>query len=500
MVFSLLPGRASAAKFGPHYGWGLLCLFWAVGITYAVVSMQPWLPIPIGHKLVFNEMMANLLQGRFDISPATIGAEAVSYNGRSYAYFGIFCAFLRLPLLLTGNNDVDITAASILIAAALSLACRLYTAALIINRLGASSVHPILRVAVIVAVLTNGESIQFLIPSIYQEVISWGSALASLFVLLLVRIVLGFGKPGAAGYAALALVAGLALLCRVTFGLGAYCAIVAMLGVQLTKTGREEGRLRIPIRLWIPAASILALFAVLAMGVNYARWGNPLTFVPVQHQEILERLYPDRAPRMEKYGALNIERVPFSLQYYFAPIWAVTDKDGRFLLQSQQVTLFDDVEFPPSSLILSDSLFFLLAAIGLRALIFRPQAIDRPQCARAALAGLMTPWLVMLMAISLTHRYRMEFYPALDFAAYMGLSDLVRRDKPFSKLGRLMLMILPTSAMALAFVTLVSYGLLGPRPATDFNVKRGWIGLLEDRLAGRNVLKTAPDFIRQRQK
>ena len=478
----------------PLVGTRLLCLIWLIGAVYAFVCMSHWIIRPVPGGLVFNELLSNLLQGRFDISPATISGEAFSYQGRSYAYFGLFCAILRLPLLLSGHINVDMTGVSLLVAAMISLACRLFIVAAILNK--AQNVHPLLRWAVLLAVVTNGESIQYLYPNIYQEVVSWSAALASLFVLLALRLVLGFVRPGAGHYALLALIAALALTCRVTAGLGLYCALGLMIGVQILRSWKLPGGLARFLRKLTPAAAILTIGLVLALGVNYARWGNPLTFVPLQYQAISNAQYPDRLPRLEQQGAMNLRRVPFSLQYYFAPVWAITNERGEFLLQSQQVELFDDVELPPSSLFLSDALLCLLAAFGLRALVARPSRLPDPVLGGAALTGLAIPAGLVLTVIGLTFRYRMEFYPAFDFAACIGLADLVWNKRPLPKFAAPLAAVLSLSSAAVALVSFLSYVLIGFGPATDFIVTRGWIGLLEDKVAGKNIYRNhraAPD-------
>jgi hypothetical protein len=471
-----------------------LCLLWVAGIFYAARCMQGYLIRPAGGQLVFNEMLSNLLHGRFDLDPAAMGDDAFIYQGRSYAYFGIFCAFLRLPLLLTGRLDIDMTGLSIWIAAAISLASRLAMVASIFNK--GRPANPLLRLAVLAAVVTNGESIQFLLPNIYQEVVSWGDALASVFVLIAARLVLGLGKGTAANYAVMALIAGLALLCRVTFGLSLYCALALMGIVEVLRARRADRQIPVCLRRLAPAAATLAIFAMLTGSVNYARWGNPLTFMPLQYQTLMAKGRPDRPLRLERYGAVNLRRVPFSLQYYFAPIWALNAPSGKLLLQSQQQELYDGVEFPPGSIFLSDTLFCILAAIGLWTLAVGADSLVDPPLAKAALIGLTAGPCVMLAATYLAFRYRLEFYPALNFAAYIGLKKLVGRERALPKPMLPIFGFASVSAMIVAFLTLLSYALLGARPATDFNVARGWIGLLEDRAAGKNVLSaefTSPD-------
>ena len=51
--------------------------------------------------LSFNSMLQHMLAGSVDVDPAVIGYEGFARDGRVYAYFGPFCALLRLPLNLT---------------------------------------------------------------------------------------------------------------------------------------------------------------------------------------------------------------------------------------------------------------------------------------------------------------------------------------------------------------------------------------------------------------
>src|ERR1035441_8288016 len=54
---------------------------------------------PTDEGLTFNSMLEHLLHGRFDVDPEAIGNEGFLRDGRVYAYQGVFCALIRLPLL-----------------------------------------------------------------------------------------------------------------------------------------------------------------------------------------------------------------------------------------------------------------------------------------------------------------------------------------------------------------------------------------------------------------
>src|SRR5580692_7473291 len=71
-------------------------------------------------NLTFNSMLDHLVHGQFDVDPNTVGAEGFLRKGHVYSYWGITCALLRLPLLLFGRLDLDVTTWSCLAAVCLA--------------------------------------------------------------------------------------------------------------------------------------------------------------------------------------------------------------------------------------------------------------------------------------------------------------------------------------------------------------------------------------------
>src|SRR5271156_840461 len=57
----------------------------------------------------FNSMLDHLSHGQFDVDPTIIGGEGFLRNGHVYAYWGITCALVRLPLLVFRRLDLDVT-------------------------------------------------------------------------------------------------------------------------------------------------------------------------------------------------------------------------------------------------------------------------------------------------------------------------------------------------------------------------------------------------------
>jgi hypothetical protein len=249
----------------------------------------------------------------------------------------------------------------------------------------------------LISVILGGPHIQFLRPSIYQEPIGWACAQAMAFVWLTMR-----GLTAAKGFDRstvcwMAVCAGLALLTRVSFGIGLYAAF----GLLLLARRRP--------REWPAPAGILLAFIVMTGIVNQGRWGNLLTFADFSHYDLSQDVYPDRLGRIAAYGAFNAARIWLGLDYYFLPIWVWIRADGHVLFAESQATLMDAMELPPGSFLLTDPLLLGLAVAGALSV--------RDRVRTALLLGLCVPPVLMLCAISMAHRYRMEFYPMLFLAA-----------------------------------------------------------------------------------
>ena len=73
---------------------------------------------PHQNGLVFNSMLDHLLHGGFDVDRSVIQSEGFTRDGRTYAYFGVVPALLRLPLMwLPPFMTLDFTAVFCAVAA-----------------------------------------------------------------------------------------------------------------------------------------------------------------------------------------------------------------------------------------------------------------------------------------------------------------------------------------------------------------------------------------------
>jgi hypothetical protein len=133
--------------------------------------------------------------------------------------------------------------------------------------------------------------------------------------------------------------------------------------------------------------------------------------------------------------------------------------------------MFDAVELPPSSFFFADLLPICFIAFLLYALKTRRSKALLPIGRWVALAaGLVVPCVLMLAAIYMSYRYRMEFYPLIDLLAFLGLYAVVSDEAllaSFSKWRRWMLTATLVSVIA-SFAMLVLYELSEFGPSRDF--------------------------------
>jgi hypothetical protein len=390
-----------------------------------VASGELFAPVP--HGLAFNSMLLHLLNGSFDVDPVAIGDEGYLRGGLVYSYFGIFPALLRLPLLgVSDFSKTDFTRLSCL-AAVTAMAFFKLASVFVVWRARGSSQRLVLLALLVVAVVLSGPQIQFLRGLIYQEVVLWAGALAACFVYIVLR-----GYYTQNGFTAgilicLALVAGLCLLTRVSTALGLYTAL-GLLGIRLgwqavrSKQAHPGSAKVTPIAVFL----ILSAFVAIAAFINFERWGNPLTFVDLHLSIWAQTHAPERLSRVDEYGEFNLSRGWYGFLYYFFPIWAFSNGDGTLLWSDFQHRMIDAAELPPSSFLISDPLIVLLAIFALVQLVRQRDSLDRTTLA-PILIGLTIPGVLMLFAISMTFRYRMEFYPFFELLAFLGFGALLSR-------------------------------------------------------------------------
>ncbi|NMJ43897.1 hypothetical protein GWK16_21800 [Roseomonas sp. JC162] len=378
--------------------------------------------------LALNSMAINILQGRFDVDPNSILYEGFDRDGRTYAYFGILPALLRLPLLpFIDLSTVQVEGPMRYAAMVIAAIGTLKIVEQLAEMFPESHAHDFLVGILVRAAIFSGPPILLSLRwDIYNEVTLWAWAFASWFVAAAWPLLRAGSNATTGRLIWLVALSGLCLLTRPTTGIGLLLAtglltIVLMLeprgGQQAGAFTRFLLAIR-EVRFLLPAALAL-LFILAAGGVNYARWDNPFTFADMRAQTEQIRLFPDRLDRLDRYGLFNLDRLWLGLSYYFLPLWAIS-WNGRLLFQEDASRLVDALELPPSSFFLTDPMTVVLAAIGGVALLRQSLPQVAPGRAIAILAGLTFAPTLMLVAWFMSFRYRVEFMPLFFVLAGLG--------------------------------------------------------------------------------
>lgn len=458
-----------AASPAAIYGMVVLAIAVYAG-TLTDFKFQFFRDAPYGYT--FNSMLEHMLRFRFDVDPDAIGGEGFIRDGRVYAYFGPFPALLRLLFLpFVDLRTVDVSVASCFMAAVLSGLAKVGALRTLQRSVPAGPATSVLFAVAFLVALFSGAQLQFLAPTIYVEVVLWDGAFAALFLWGVAR-----GAFGSRGFTpgllmALASCAGAALLTRVSTGLGLYVATVCLAAyLGLTRFGGSEApgggppihARRLATMLFQPMtlypALILAGFALACAIVNYERWGNPLTFTDLHRNIIYLTQFPDRIARLDRYGEFNVRRLWYGIMYYFFPVWVWHDSSGQFLFTTYRTQFLQWIELPPSSFFVSDPLLLLTCGYGLRCLAKKSVGGVDTGPFRALAVGLAVPPALMLIAISMSFRYRIEFYPFLDLGALLGLyAYCARADRDGRAAGgRVNVLILSLAAWSVAAAILLA--------------------------------------------
>lgn len=409
-------------------GLAFLIFFYYLGVATGF-SFDAW-PSTSG-GFVFNQQLRSLLDLRLDIDPRVIGNEAFVRDERSYTYFGIWSALLRLPVI--GQLWRDWTTVYCAMAASIAAVCLLKTTRDITTP-ASDHRQRLLLVAVSISLIFSGPQLELLgKPSVYVEAVLWGYASCCVFICAGVPLLLG-RAPSQARLSVLAAAATAGLLARVSTGLSLYVACGALLAVVLLARQLRRPAPSLPPRFWLLPAMLMTAGIVVSLAVNALRWGNPLEFAPLS----LNRYYaadPVRLARLERQGAFSIGRVPDALSYYAAPDWffAAEPGDARF---ARVAARFDGPEGPPVGIVQAQTLWLGLAAIGLFTLC-RARLGWYPTSGIAAVAlGLAVAPLVIASYHYLAFRYRAEFAPLILLFALLGLRVLLQRLPSVSPLLR----------------------------------------------------------------
>jgi hypothetical protein len=382
-----------------------------------------------------------LLDGHLDVDPRDVSIEGFRIDGRTYTYFGLVPALLRMPVLLvTHDLDGELTRLSMLLACVVLLA----GGALLqwrVRRLLAPE-RPVeradLAAAALVQLVLGAGAITLYLAGravVYHEAELWGAAFAVSALAAIVSVIAD-AAPRAIAWAGL--LAALALNTRFSVGLAPVAALAVLaLGATAGLWTRERGR---RLMQWagsfgprgggraavaLLAAAVLVPLAVHGV-VNAAKFGQPFG-IPIEKQVQSQGDPSRRAALAANDGTIfGVKFVPTTLLQAVRPDAVGDVRAFPFVgLPAGQATVVGDVRFdtidPSLSAVTSMPALLTLTLVGLVGLARRPD--QRPLL--GVLVATVSGFVVTLTIAFVTTRYLADFLPFLALGAVIGLQLLL---------------------------------------------------------------------------
>ena len=414
----------------------------AVACLYYIVLMTNGTFNLFGHEvlgLVFNSMFENMLHGKFTIDPEVLRYkdvfEAMVKDGKTYMYFGVVPALLRG--LVAPFVDLNVTYVSRLSVLAGLFITVFFQVKAMLRIIGAFEPNLFIRrlyYVTLIGVLFSGPYVFLAVnASVYHEPIIWASVAVAVFNYFLIDVAMRRDLPNLSAINAVAVFAGICLLSRVNVAIGIYVGLPVLIFffsyVNYHQRQKFVSRLEYPnntgaddettggessgLRLVITPLVILFAFAVAYLGINYARWGNPLMSAYFEG-------YAERSKPLEKYGVFNPRRIPFAVRYY--------------MIGTNEQRKFTRMEGPRVSMIATNFFLLLLGLFGAVCLIWKFRSDLRfhmPLIIGVACQGITV--ILALMFAALTIRYRMDMWGTISLCVMAGLYFCTQRSASLSK-------------------------------------------------------------------
>lgn len=339
-----------------------------------------------------------ILAGKLSMPPSVLWIEGITIHGRTYMYYGVFPALLRIPVLLvTHRLDGRMTQPSLVLAFVVALVCtaRLCGKARSLVRGSAPvTVREALFGALLVLIVGLGTTFLYLGSTalVYEEAELWGAALTLATFDALAGFIV---RPTGWKVAAIGVLATLAMLTRGSVAAGAMVSICLVAAVYLLAWGADHlgtlsraGRgaaalvrasgVRVGDQVGRRAAELLGAVAVPAVAyiaINEARFDTPFS-VPFNRQ-LLSAVSPHRKAVLAANGGslFGLKFLPTNLLAYVRPDALVTTSIFPWLSFPARDTVIGHLLYDTlgrtSSVPASMPVLFIASLIGLYA-VFRP--------------------------------------------------------------------------------------------------------------------------------
>ena len=387
---------------------------------------------------VFDNMLVHLLRGEFTVDREAIDYEAITQDGKTYTYFAVFPAILRLLAMpFVDIAQAELARLSCLTAVVIFVVLQLRTLLIVHYSLpGGSRIRGLFTVMVAATVLSGPQLYILGSAWVYHEPILWGAVLAAAFNLIVIRTALSGNDLRTSDLALLAALAGLAVNTRAPIGVALYLGTVLLVGWAAWSRHapeRTEWKWSASGKVLVRALSglardphislpvlVLGLLAGAAGIVNFGRWGNPLPFGGANYTYWIQH-HPNVIVAVRDYGAFNLDRIGIAVLYYATGIPYILKSVPPFAEFLRSAVM----EAPPFTPLLTNPLTVILAGLGLYRLWCRPDLQPRSLATlRIALIGHASAVVLILTFFTFTLRYRFDFAPFVTLAAFVGYRSL----------------------------------------------------------------------------
>lgn len=382
----------------------------------------------------YDAQARSIIAGHLNVPPAAIGSEAFSFQGKTYGYFGIGPALLRIPLVVAFQNmDGRWSRLMMMIACTINLICAYCILQTILGDRAVNSRPQRVLHSLFILCAGIGSTNVFLVARsfTYHEAIMWAGTFALLFTLTIIKY---FAQPRGSLLVLAGFFAFMSLHSRATVGVGTLLAMCVVAGVLIRRAfGKPEaGRLTLAFAgdnkallhaLIAGTAVIIILSSYFA--VNFAKF-RTFDGVPLRYYNF----YAQNPGYLQMTGGrqLHLENIPTTAATYFGMRglwldprfpWIFPSREASFIGSPAIMVVEGFSTFPVSMPAL-----FVLALLGFLPLIRGSSETVRRL--RLPSVALFLGGGIMLATVAITERYLHDLYPALIICAAIGVGRIER--------------------------------------------------------------------------
>jgi hypothetical protein len=378
----------------------------------------------------YDAQARSILAGHLDVPPASIGSESFSFQGKTYGYFGIGPALLRIPLILLFKGmDGRWSRLMMLIASILNVICAYRILRIVCHERATTTRNQRLLHSLFILCAGIGSTNVFLVARsfTFHEAIMWGGTFALLFTCTILSY---FARPNKTLLVLAGFLAFMSLHSRATVGLGALLVMMAVAGILIWRAFRNPKAFESMFGFGptsnarshsFIAGAAVTIIVISYFGVNYARF-HTFAGVPLKYYDF----YTQNPGYLQITGGrqLHLENVPTTLASYLGfhglwlgpkfP-WLFPSREATFIGSPSIVVVEGFSTFPVSMPAL-----FALAFLGCSPLLRGSDESVRRL--RLPAVALLIGGGIALATVALTERYLHDFYPVLIICSAVGIS------------------------------------------------------------------------------